>query len=264
MNENLAREILELHTLGVNGGYTLTDIQELAKAISGWSINRPKEDFSGFVYRPYNHEPGTRTVLDRQYPNNGQEQGEAILRDLARHPATARYLSFKMARHFIADEPPEVLVSAMTETWRMTNGNIQSVVRTMIFHPASWQLESRKLKTPREFVISLLRATEPANTPPRQMMQVLINLGQRPFGAGSPAGYGDIASAWDGADALLKRVDWVNRISRQVRINQPPEDFARQFSGSLLSSHTAKIISRAESRQQGLALYLMSPEFLRR
>ena len=264
LNENLAREILELHTLGVNGGYNLEDIQELASAITGWSISRPVDDKHGFVYRRYAHEPGPKVVLGRVYRDTGKSQGEAILKDLSVHPATAHYVSFKMARHFISDTPSEELVKAMTDVWRETEGSIKAVVTTMIKHPDSWQLESEKLKTPREFYISVLRATGVAVPHARMVVGTLTNLGQTPFGAGSPAGYADVASAWNGADALLKRVDWVNMITRQVRMNQPPIQFAKAHSGSLLSDHTATVVSRAESRQQGLALYLLSPEFLRR
>ena len=264
LNENLAREILELHTLGVNGGYNLEDIQELARAISGWSITRPKEEQHGFVFRPAAHEPGSRVVLGKVYRNTGINQGEAILKDLAVHPATARYLSFKLARHFVSDSPPEALVKAMTDTWRQTRGNIKAVVSTMIEHPDAWQSDSVKLKSPREFYISALRLTGLPVPNARFMVNTLVNLGQAPFGASSPAGYGDVASTWDGPDALLKRVDWVNTITRQVQMNQPPVQLARAHSGALLSAHTAKMVSRAESRQQGLALYLMSPEFLRR
>ena len=264
LNENLAREILELHTLGVNGGYNLEDIQELAKAITGWSISRPVDHQHGFVYRPVAHEPGSRVVLGGVYRNTGKNQGEAILRDLSVHSATARHVSFKMARHFVSDKPSDELVKAMTDTWRKTGGDIKAVVTAMIKHPDSWQPESEKLKTPREFYISALRATGVATPDARRVVNTLTNLGQAPFGAGSPAGYADVASAWNGADALLKRVDWVNMITRQVRMNQPPIHFAQAHSGNLLSEHTATVVRRAESRQQGLALYLLSPEFLRR
>ena len=264
LNENLAREILELHTLGVNGGYNLEDIQELAKAISGWSVTRPKEGQQGFIFRSATHEPGTRVVLGKVYRDTGIDQGEAILRDLARHPATAKFVSFKLARHFISDAPSDALVNAMAETWRNTRGNLKAVVITMIEHPDAWHPDPAKLKTPREFYISALRLTGLPLPNPRLMVNTLVNLGQAPFGSGSPAGYGDVASAWDGADALLKRIDWVNMISRQVRMEQPPIHLAQAHSGVLLSDHTAKIVSRAESRQQGLALFLMSPEFIRR
>lgn len=264
LNENLAREILELHTLGVDGGYNLEDIQELAKAITGWSISRSASENHGFEFRQVAHEPGPRVVLGKVYRNTGQAQGEAILKDLAVHPSTARHVSFKLARHFVSDTPSDDLVKAMTDTWRKTRGNIKAVVAAMVEHPDSWQMEPAKLKTPREFYISTLRATGLALPRARSVVSTLTSLGQAPFGAGSPAGYGDVASSWNGADALLKRVDWINMITRQVEMTQPPLQFARTHSGSLLSEHTAKVVSRAESRQQGMALYLMSPEFLRR
>ena len=272
LNENLAREFLELHTLGVNGGYNLDDIKQLAQAITGWSIIRRNRSGTvrsgtrgdGFVFNDNTHEPGARVVLGKRYAGDGVAQGESILADLARHPSTARHVSFKLARHFVSDNPPENLVNAMTGRWLDTEGNLKEVVATMIRHDDAWQLEQKKFKTPREFLISSCRALGLTSLSDRQLVNSLANLGQSPFGAGSPAGYDDVVSAWNGGDALLKRIDWCQQLTARKRLDEPPAGLAKGLLGSYLAKTTEQVVSRAESRRQGVALLLMSPEFLRR
>ena len=264
LNENLAREILELHTLGVDGGYAQTDVRELAMAITGWSIGMPRRgEEPGFLFRAATHEPGERRVLGRRYASEGVAQGERILRDLARHPSTQQHLCVKLARHMVADNPPPALVTAMTERWRETDGSIPEVVRTLLRHPASLGSGLQKLKTPREFVVSVMRASRLA--PPRGnlLLGVLTNLGQRPLGAGSPAGFKDVATAWDGAEALMTRIDWVEQLGERIRRVEPLA-IARESLGAWLSPRSVSAIQGADSRRQALSLLFMSPEFLRR
>ena len=153
INENLAREILELHTLGVNGGYSQADVIELAKGITGWSLQNPKKDKKvGFKYANFMHEPGTRTLLGKTYSQQGMKQGESMLRDLANHPSTAQYLCYKLARHFIHDEPPKSLVDKLVTSWKKSSGNIKTVMNTLIDAEESWSIEKEntidaKLKT---------------------------------------------------------------------------------------------------------------------
>ncbi|USE37128.1 DUF1800 family protein [Endozoicomonas sp. SCSIO W0465] len=272
MNENLAREILELHTMGVNGGYQLEDLQELAKAITGWSVALPKKaEGHGFLFREQTHQPGQRTVLGKTYPDTGASQGEAILRDLAIHPATARYVSWKLARHLINDQPPAALVDNMQEQWIKTGGNLKEVITVLIQDPRSWQIEQQKLKTPREFLVSVCRATDglaPRKNNREQHSRMLVNaltaMGHKPFGAGSPAGFADVSSAWDGSDALLTRIDWTNRWVESLKKSIDPLALTDTILGAQMTGHSRTIISRAESRQQGLSLLLLSPEFMRR
>ena len=271
LNENLGREILELHTLGVDGGYTQADVRELAMAITGWSLIDPKkvtgqkDDGFGFMFRARTHQPGTRKVLNKNYSNEGVAQGEAILKDLAIHPATAQHISFKLARHFVADKPSEKLVAAMKKTWLATKGNISAVMKTMIEHADAWLPEQQKYKTPREFIVSVFRildSLEPIKLEKLKLVQGLRALGQEPFNAGSPAGYGDTASSWDGAEALMARIEWANQLAAHIKT--PPVDLITAALGAQLSENSLKLIKRAESRQQGLVLALMSPEFQRR
>ncbi|MER2490526.1 DUF1800 domain-containing protein [Catenovulum sediminis] len=263
LNENLAREILELHTLGVNGGYQQNDVKALAKAITGWSVGHPKYKQAGkFIFRIEQHEPGTRTILAKRYAQSDVTQGEAILRDLAVHPATAQHISFKLARHFIADQPAPKLVDDMTKVWLTTGGDLKAVLSCLIDHPLSWQTQPQKFKTPREFAISAYRATGVKFSNNRRALEVLKVLGQFPFAAGSPAGYGDVASAWDGSEAFMARIEWSEHIS--ARVKKMPLEIAQACLGEQLTERTATYIKRAESRQQACALLLMSPEFQRR
>lgn len=267
LNENLAREILELHTLGVKGGYTQDDVIELAKAITGWSVIKPGKDRdkskSGFIFRANNHEPGTRSLLGKKYPPQGLEQGTAILRDLAKHPATASFLSYKLARHFVADVPPPSLVETLRKTWLKTGGNIRAVVSAMITDDASWHEQAQKYKTPREFFISAARATKPDGITDRYVVYSLRELGQSPFSAGSPAGFSDISAGWDGADALYARLQWSSQFAKRLRVEDAVA-VADSALGDSVSNATRTAIRRAESRTQALAILLMSPEFLRR
>jgi uncharacterized protein (DUF1800 family) len=265
LNENLGREILELHTLGVNGGYSQSDVRELAMAITGWSLVGPKEDGVGFLFRERAHQPGVRKIVNKNYAQAGVAQGEAILKDLAVHPATAQHLSFKLARHFIADKPSEKLVAAMKTAWLETTGNITAVIKIMLEHPDSWLPEQQKYKTPREFIISTMRIVEsfePLKLEKLKLVQGLRSLGQEPYSAGSPAGYGDTASSWDGAEALMARIEWVSQVAAHSKAR--PIDLMTAALGKQLTEHTLKFIKGAESGQQGLALAFMSPEFQRR
>jgi uncharacterized protein (DUF1800 family) len=269
LNENLAREIFELHTLGVDKDYTLDDIKQLAMVISGWSVSDEQDTLpAGFRFRNKSHEPGTRRILGKSYPDKGLAQGEAVLRDLAGHRKTAEFISYKLAQHLIADKPPKELVAAMRDTWLKTDGNIKAVVSTLVKHPASWDSQRQKFKTPREFVVSACRAVNQVKPTGESLLdEGLVDvalrglgfMGQKPFGAGSPAGYSQLNRAWMGSDALMKRIDWVNLLVKKTRATAP--FVANRIFASQLSSLTGKTLAGAESRVQGLALLLLSPEF---
>lgn len=263
LNENLAREILELHTLGVDGGYTQGDVLEFAKAITGWTVGNPRKDENeGFVFKQALHEPGTREVLGKKYSQKDHHQGIKILEDLSIHSSTAKHISYKLARHFIADEPPEKLVNDMTEAWIKSAGHLKTVLTVLIEHPQSYQVAQRKFKTPREFVISACRACGRRSVPKPGSMQTLLLLGQQPFSAGSPAGFKDSADGWDGAEALITRIEWAEHLAGTLDKN--PVVLAQNALGPRLNEKTKTFIKRAESREQGTALFLMSPEFQRR
>lgn len=264
LNENLAREILELHTLGVDGGYTQVDVIELAKGISGWSVKNPtKENSAGFIFRSNGHEPGTRTLLNKNYSAKGVEQGQQMLRDLAMHPATAQYVCYKLAHHFVSDTPSPLLLEKMQATWLKSNGNITQVMHALFDADEAWIASPQKYKTPREFVISAQRALGLKKTNERMLLNSLVSLGQQPFNAGSPAGFSDDEKDWLGASALMARIDWSNKVSGFLK-RANAENIMKSVFGESVSDLTYQMVMRAESRQQALTLLLMSPDFQRR
>jgi uncharacterized protein (DUF1800 family) len=263
LNENLAREILELHTLGVNGGYAQADVTEFARVLTGWTVGqRPAP---GFLFDPARHEPGSRTLLGRTYTQEGVAQGEAVLRDLAAHPATALHVATRLARHFIADEPPSAAVARIARAFRDTDGHLPSVHAALLDSPEAWERPLAKLKSPIEYVVSCLRALPAARAAkPEALFFALRGMGQRPFFATSPQGWPDTAEAWAGADALWKRIEWAGILAARAGSGVDPLRLASEGYGEALGPATRLAIERAESRQQGLALWLASPEFQRR
>lgn len=267
LNENLAREILELHTLGVDGGYTQGDVTTFAKVITGWTIGNARlhpDRVGAFVFEPRVHEPGAKTVLGRQYGQEGLGQGEAVLRDLAHNPATHRHLATKLARHFIADEPPTGAVERIARAFSAGDGDLTIVYRALIDEPEVWRAPLAKLKTPEEFLLSLLRGLDLDDVARYSLAEAYALLGQRPFLAPSPQGWPDTADAWSGPDAIKTRLDYADQVSRRVAETLNPTARARGLLGPLLSPRTADAVARAESAVQGLTLFLMSPEFQRR
>ncbi len=270
LNENLAREILELHTIGVRSGYTQNDVTEFARALTGWTL--PPEDAderaeaSGTTFRfaPALHEPGARTVLGRSYADSGEQQARAILHDLATAPATARHIATKLARHFVADDPPAALVQRLADTFMQTDGDLTRVYRELVAQPHAWQPSSTKFKSPWEWVVSSLRALGRLDMPTPQVGQMLVQLGQPVWRPGSPAGYDDTAATWAAPDALMRRVEIAQRLARRAGATVDARTLAPRVLPGALSDATAGAIARAESGGTALALLLVSPEFLRR
>jgi uncharacterized protein (DUF1800 family) len=276
INENLAREILELHTLGVNGGYTQADVSTFAKAITGWSIGgqdhgrklarlgvdngTPGE----FHFREVFHEPGAKRLLGKTYADDGLKQGEAILRDLALRGETARHVCFKLARHFIADDPPPAAVNRMMRAWLDTKAHLPAVYEAMIESPEAWERPFSKFKTPADYIHSSYRALGIPLRDKRRSLQAFDTLGQRNLSPGSPAGWPDTSADWDGSSSLLKRVAWADVVAQRMGDARNARDLAPQLLGATLADETARAIGRAESGSQALTLLLASPEFMRR
>jgi uncharacterized protein (DUF1800 family) len=269
LNENLAREILELHTLGVDGGYTQTDVTTFAAVITGWSIGGGKGPLAAgepgaFVFRDALHEPGAKIVLGRRYADAGMSQGQAVLRDLAAHPATARHVATKLARHFVADEPPAALVERLARAYGANDGHLPSVYEALVSWDDAWQAEPRKFKQPCEFVYSALRALEVTPEKPKVLLAPFEVLGQRHWSPGSPAGWPDREADWNGADALMMRIEWSVALADRIGDSHSALATASAALGPLATAHTIKSLGGASSGSQALALLLMSPEFLRR
>jgi uncharacterized protein (DUF1800 family) len=264
LNENLAREILELHTLGVRGGYTQQDVLRFAYVLTGWSIipiESNPEHGGEFVFNRRMHEPGIQEVLGKTYPDGNIEQGRAVLANLARHPATADHIGLKIARHFVAEEPPPALVQTLARRFRDTDGDLKETAKALIEAPEAWTQSRPKIKRPAEWLIGVLRAT---NVRPgaRRFLTTMTLLGEplwRPF---APKGFPDDEASW--LDGLSQRLDAANNFARRNAELIDPEMVVETSLGPLASRETRQVIARAESRAQALALLLMAPEFLRR
>jgi uncharacterized protein (DUF1800 family) len=269
INENLAREILELHTLGVNGGYSQPDVTEFAKVITGWSIGGGEGHLRGgdpgrFYFREALHEPGRRRLLGRDYRESGYAQGVAVLHDLATSHATAQHIATKLCRHFIADEPPAAAIERVAATFMATAGDLPSVYRALIDAPEAWAEPLAKFKTPSDYVYSSYRALQlPVPDGPKALAPFEM-LGQRHFSPGSPAGWPDRAADWDGSASLLKRLEWADQLGQRIGTRIAAAELAPQLLGATLGDHTRVAIARAESGAQALTLLMASPEFMRR
>ncbi|MEE4454710.1 DUF1800 domain-containing protein [Novosphingobium resinovorum] len=273
LNENLAREIMELHTLGARTGYTQADVTEFARALTGWStagLGRGGKarggagDPGGFVFRPMLHEPGSRKIMGRTYAQPDEGQALAILGDLASAPATADHIATKLARHFVADEPSPALVTRLSTALRKSDGDLPSVYRALVDAPESWAPAAVKFKTPWEWLISSMRGLGMSNADDVQIAGVMQQLGQPLWRPGSPAGFDDVAASWAAPDALVRRVEMAQRLAARATGGVDPRELAPKLLPGSLSPATAQAIARAESLPTGLALLLVSPEFLRR
>jgi len=265
LNENLAREILELHTLGVRSGYTQADVTSFANVITGWTWIAPAEPMHGgeFIFYRRFHEPGEQTVLGKRYPDTGVEQGRAVLADLARHPATAQHVAHKLAAHFIADEPPPSLVAKLEKSFLDTDGNLKDVAKSLIAADEAWTPQRTKLKPPSAWLISVARITDAqASIPIGRMLGVQAMLGEALWRPRAPNGYPDTESAW--IDGVPRRLDIADDFAAKLANDVDPLALVDSALGPLASADTRETIARAESRKQALALLVMSPEFLRR
>jgi uncharacterized protein (DUF1800 family) len=267
LNENLAREILELHTLGVRSGYTQDDVTEFARALTGWTLpgdDRPQAAADTFRFVAALHEPGARTVLGHSYPDDGEAQALAIIRDLVAAPATARHIARKLARHFVADDPPATLVQRLADTFTRTGGDLPSLYRELVAAPEAWAAGGAKFKSPWEWALSSLRALGRQEMPPEQVVRLMNQLGQPVWRPGSPAGYDDGAATWAAPDALLRRVEVAQRLALQAGNGVDARALAPTVLPGAVGEPTAAAIARADSASTALALLLVSPEFLRR
>ncbi len=264
LNENLGRELLELHTLGVDGGYTQQDVEALARILTGWSVARLNEPGAGgFLFRPFVHEPGPKLLLGRLYPESGEAEGRAALAHLVAHPATARHIATKLARHFIADEPPKDAVERIARIFRDSGGDLRQVTAAVVQEEAAWRAPFAKLRTPQEMVIAACRLTG-FMPPPEMLINSLRNLDQMPFFAPSPTGWQDTAASWVSPEAVLRRAQWCETFAERLPEPGEPLELAQAAFGDALPEATLQAIRRAPSRRAGLALMLASPEFQRR
>ncbi|QEM80300.1 DUF1800 domain-containing protein [Halomonas binhaiensis] len=269
INENLAREIMELHTLSVDGDYTQQDVIELARGLTGWRTPMQAPNASGTrelspfgsVYQHAAHEPGNRELLGQSFDQEGLAQGRSMLRFLASQEDTARFIATKLARHYVADEPPEQLVEHLVKAYQQNKGELMPVYRALFTHDLAWQSETRKFRRPDEYLIAMYRALdELPGDDDNHWGRELRLLGQTPFAPRAPAGWGDTARDWVGADALWKRLVIAQRHAAKLDPQRDPMELAQDSLGPQLKEATAVAISQTNPRQ-GTAILLASPEF---
>jgi len=251
LNENYARELMELHTLGVNGGYTQRDVTEVAKVFSGWTVEQPPAGGPRFVFDPNRHEPGTKHVLGAEIKERGFQEGLQVLHMLATSPATAHFICNKLAVRFVSDDPPASLVNRLSAVFLASNGNIEEVMRFLVQSPEFWATTSyrAKIKTPEDFVLSAVRAGGMDVQDPQVIVKAISDLGQPLYGRQTPDGYGMLSTPWVSSAALLARMNFSlalagNRLSKGVTVDwsgqlgaassQPPEEQERQLETLLL------------------------------
>jgi uncharacterized protein (DUF1800 family) len=276
LNENYARELMELHTLGVDGGYTQKDVQEVARAFTGWTIANPRLG-GEFHFEPRLHDDGEKVVLGHRIKaGGGRKDGEAVLDLLARHPSTAKFIATKLARRFVADEPPAALVARAADRFRATDGDIREVVRTIVTSPEFSASRRAKTKNPFEFVVSAIRVTgfDIANALP--VVQALRDLGMPLYGAQPPTGYSDKAEAWVNSGALLNRMNFAIALTGgQMRMlgtggykaadaAEARESLFATALANEVSPSTSATVEKASTPAQAAALTLGSPDFQKR
>ena len=266
LNENLAREIMELHTLGVDGGYNQADVTELARIITGWTVyrdeNRPGP-VGRFSFNANSHEPGDHAVMGITYADAGMEQGRRALRDLAHHPSTARHLAFKLARHFVSDQPPVALVTKIAAAYTKSHGDLAATYLAMLDAEEAWDPTLKKLRPPLDFVTAVLRSSD-VKPKPEQIVSVLKALGQPFWDPSGPNGFSDVSDSWGSSEGLATRIDAASLFAHQVAGGIDPRDFVADRFGPLLTRETAQAVQRAETKPQGLTIAFLSPEFQRR
>ena len=284
LNENYARELMELHTLGVDGGYTQKDVQEMARIFTGWTIDQPRSGGS-FLFRPAMHDPGPKTILGQTIPGHegidGMREGERALDILAMHPATAKHLAYQLAQRFVSDAPPQTLVDRVAKVYLATKGDLRETTRAILTSPEFFSVESygAKVKTPLDFAISAARVTGARINNAAPIVQALrTTLGMPLYGCQPPTGYKTTADAWVNTGALLSRMNFglqlVSNQQRQIRVNVSA--LAADVSGETrdtlvdavlagqISPSTSATLAKATSSPQLLALLLGSPEFQKR
>ncbi|HLH92689.1 MAG TPA: DUF1800 family protein [Xanthobacteraceae bacterium] len=264
INENLAREIMELHTLGVRTGYSQADVTNFANVISGWSIFPPRDQENGgeFNFNARMHEPGPQTVAGHTYAGMGFDQGAAVLLDLARNPATAKHIATKLARHFVADDPPPQLVEALRASFVKSDGDLRELARTLLLSPEAWAAPRSKLKRPGEWLVATARATGVRSPDVRPLLNAQNMLGEPLWRPPAPKGFDDVNAAW--MDGIAQRLEIANQVAHRVSPADDPRALVDTALGPLASAETRQAVARAETRPEAVAMLLMSAEFQRR
>lgn len=265
LNENHAREILELHTMGVGSGYSQQDVEALAAMLTGWGLLRGRDELpGGFQFDPRRHEPGPKTFLGRTYIATGQAEAELALTAIATTPATARFVCTKLARHFVSDQPPASAVDKLVSVFEDSQGDLPSLHNALINLDEAWERPFTKLRTPEDLVYATARALDYTQDGD-PLVKSMVYLGQVPFQAPSPQGWPDVAPDWLGPEAVLTRVEWAEKVaSDAVGKVASALDFGTDLLGDTLSGRTQAALTSAPNATHAMALLLASPEMQRR
>jgi uncharacterized protein (DUF1800 family) len=267
LNENLAREIMELHTLGVGGGYSQDDVTSLARILTGWTF-AGRQGLLGtpgsFVFNANAHEPGAQRLLGKTYQEDGVAQGEAALADIARHPSTAAFIASKFARHFVADDPPPALVARLQHTFHSSDGDLKALALALVDSDEAWQAPQTKMRSPYEFLVATGRLLSRIPDDPGLYLGGLNLLGQPLWSPAGPNGFPDSNAAWAAPEGMKLRLDVSAQVASRIGDSIDPRQLLELAAADAASPETRHTVERAESRQQALALLLMSPEFQRR
>jgi uncharacterized protein (DUF1800 family) len=270
LNENYARELMELHTLGVDGGYTQADVIALAKILTGWGIDRQQRfqsNENGFFFFEKRHDYSDKVFLGQTIPGSGISEGERALDILAAHPSTARFVSYKLAQYFVADEPPESLVTQLSQKFQESSGNIKVVLETLFdseeFNDPRYY--GKKFKTPYQYLVSLVRVSDIQAPDYKRLRGMLIQLGMPIYGCQTPDGYKNTQGAWLNPDAMLNRVSLASAISKGILTKKQPVKAGKleKIIGNQLSTQTKQIITENSPKIRA-ALVLGSPEMMYR
>jgi uncharacterized protein (DUF1800 family) len=267
LNENLAREIMELHTLGVGSGYTQEDVTSLARIITGWTFAGRQGQLGqpgSFIFNANAHQPGPQTLLGKVYEAGGLAQGEAALADIARNPATATFIATKFVRHFVADEPPPALVARLRDVFTATDGDLRAMALALVDSDAAWAAPLSKIRSPYEFLVATGRLLARVPEDPGLYLGSLNTLGQPLWSPSGPNGFPDTNAAWAAPEGMKLRLDIAAQVAARLGNNIDPRDLLEFAMADAASAETRRAIEHAETRQQALALLLMSPEFQRR
>jgi uncharacterized protein (DUF1800 family) len=268
LNENYARELMELHTLGVDGGYTQDDVIALARIFTGWGRNHhdnERGEDNGFLFSPSRHVPGDKVLLGKTIKGGGMEEGEAALDLLASHPSTARFISFKLAQYFVADEPPTALVDRLAQTFMESRGSIKTLLDTL-FHSPEFndpQYYGKKYKTPYQYVLSLVRASGIKDPDYQRIHGMLLQLGMPIYRCQTPNGYKNTQEAWLNPDSMLRRISFASAIASGAASERQPiaVEQLETTLGETLSTDTKQVIAGSPNKLHS-ALMLGSPEMM--
>ena len=267
LNENLAREIMELHTLGVGGGYSQDDVTSLARIITGWTYAGRQGQLGTpgtFVFNANAHQPGAQRVMGKIYDASGVAQGEAVLADIARHPSTAKFIATKFVRHFVADDPPPALVARLADVFTRSDGDLKALATALLDSDDAWKAPQTKMRSPYEFLVATGRLLAQIPGDPGRYLNGLNVLGQPLWSPAGPNGFPDTNAVWAAPEGMKLRLDISAQVASRLADGIDPRDLLELVAADAASMETRRAIERAESRQQALALLLMSPEFQRR